>query len=105
MSEHTPEPWGLRTVLHGAMNVKGLGIIQAETVPFTVTECIAFIDPEELVGDLQRANARRIVACVNACRGMSTEELEEGISAGLTLKETITKLHAAFEIATRKGQS
>jgi len=27
--------------------------------------------------DLSNANARRIVACVNACRGLSTKELEE----------------------------
>lgn len=31
----------------------------------------------ELTQEQQRTNARRIVACVNACEGLSTENLEE----------------------------
>jgi len=31
------------------------------------------------VGEAEKANARRIVACWNACEGLSTEELEAGL--------------------------
>lgn len=39
-------------------------------------------------GDMQlgKDNARRIVACVNACAGLSTEELEERGLASVTFK-------------------
>lgn len=43
--------------------------------------------------------ARRIIAAVNACRGMSTEELEEGLAEGLTLKGTMDNVVLSFEIA------
>ncbi len=35
---------------------------------------------------LGQANARRIVACVNACAGLSTEELEERGLSSVTFK-------------------
>ena len=35
-----------------------------------------------LPADVHEANARRIVACVNACEGISTDELEEIASTG-----------------------
>lgn len=56
MIEHTKEPW----------SVGSQGLVQT-------------MDGELLVGggmDLAKRNARRIVACVNACAGISTETLE-----------------------------
>jgi len=57
MSEHTKEPW-------------------------TSDECgnIGAGEPEYILGmvsELPEANAKRIVACVNACAGMTNEELED----------------------------
>lgn len=34
----------------------------------------------DMCSDDQEANGRRIVACVNACEGISTESLERGVS-------------------------
>lgn len=34
----------------------------------------------DMCSDDQEANARRIVACVNACEGIDTESLERGVS-------------------------
>ena len=59
--EHTKEPWvfGSRGQIIGSAG-------RGDTV------CI-MID-EEII----EANSRRIVACVNACAGLSTEDLESG---------------------------
>ena len=65
MSEqHTPEPWlvSKRTVF--ALNERGTNIFSAIVQD-------AHTSTEEL-----EANARRIVACVNACAGISTVELD-----------------------------
>ncbi len=45
------------------------------------------------------ANARRIVACVNACAGQSTEDLEVGFAAGMEPmpKEDARHISACFE--------
>lgn len=59
---HTPGPWSV---------AKGDGYFVVETR----TAGIKFIaQGESEAGDL--ANARRIVACVNACEGLTTEALE-----------------------------
>lgn len=59
---HTKEPW---IVAHGS----GTLIIVDGRVP-----AIAMT-----IGDGQEANARRIVACVNACAGIETERLSHGV--------------------------
>ena len=56
---HTPEPWFF---------VRGM------------------IYSHTQLGD---GNARRIVACVNACQGFETEELEQLVKDGDTLKTLI----------------
>lgn len=63
MSEHTKEPWmawkdGSDRILFGP------------STNYTAGQCF----PQEV--DSCEANARRIVACVNACAGISTEDLE-----------------------------
>jgi hypothetical protein len=64
---HTPEPWEL--------SENGLSIFGPPPDEWGITWLHLYsgggISDEE-----QRANARRIVACVNACKGISTEELE-----------------------------
>ncbi len=63
MTEHTQEPWRAgRTTEHQI-------VFRAETVdgqPYL----------GKLLGDWDEANARRLVACVNALKGVPTEYLE-----------------------------
>lgn len=73
MSEHTKEPW----------EHEGTLVFIGRTVGgFDLRDCPA---PE--------ANARRIVACVNACAGMTTEEIENDIAVGGYI--AIVKCHQA----------
>ena len=74
MTEHTPEPWHVYNQPGG-----GQTAISSKRT-HGITEGIAFMDAV-LIGPQHSAkrlaNARRIVACVNACEGISTEELEQ----------------------------
>ena len=60
MSGHSPEPWKYSTDMDGRVNI----FVDDGRV---VTLCHAHLRPED---------ARRIVACVNACDGLTTEFLE-----------------------------
>lgn len=63
MAEHTKEPW------HD--HPKSLSITSADAVvAFTSFASV------NMTEEKARANARRIVACVNACAGIPTEALE-----------------------------
>ena len=70
-SEHTPEPW---KVFKSADGTKLLGVGSAETAE-GITDYRGGIWASE---DEGLANARRIVACVNACAGIKTRDLEKG---------------------------
>lgn len=61
MSKHTKEPWNGKPLNVCFVEFEKLGI--AVTIP-------QYSDEEA------KANARRIVACVNACKGLDTEGLE-----------------------------
>ena len=67
---HTPEPW----LAQHSQICKG---------SLAVSDCFRAEDgsPE--------ANARRIVACVNACAGYSTDALESGISVVRTAQKNM----------------
>lgn len=68
---HTQEPWMLEPVIDGAiMTADGYAIADM------AFEYSSISKPELL------ENARRIVACVNACAGFSTEVLEATVSEG-----------------------
>lgn len=75
MSKHTPEPWviwngGDGIMMYGAREPKRGGV--------------ALMCCNELVsGRTAIANARRIVACVNACAGLPTEQLESSPLGGV----------------------
>ena len=62
-TKHTPEPWKVNQDGCGDLFISGSN---AEHV----TDC-GGVDDDTFI-----ANARRIVACVNACKGLSTERLE-----------------------------
>lgn len=65
-AEHTPEPWRIDRGCAWVI-VAGDGFSVGETSPG---------NPEDVSEEEADANARRIVACVNACRDSETEDLE-----------------------------
>ena len=74
--EHTPEPWIIR---RGDWSTRATLITTAKrrrnkTVPIAEVDTDGF---NKEFGDEQKANARRIVACVNACAAIPTDELEK----------------------------
>lgn len=65
--KHTKEPWKITNTGHG-----GIGVIEGDNHIF-----VAEVDgrtAQEIM-----ANTSRIVACVNACAGITNEALEVGI--------------------------
>jgi len=72
--EHTPEPWETDLIYVVASDPKGIH-------PDIYIAEIAHEDSEGLIASSaeQEANGHRIVACVNACEGISTEALEQGV--------------------------
>lgn len=67
--KHTPEPWKT-----------GAGYEQQEPGVYIYGGDGLIVSSEDT--EITEANARRIVACVNACAGISTEQLEMDISVG-----------------------
>ncbi len=72
MAEHSPEPWRSE---YG--NEEGPDDSFGEFYRILAADADTDFDEIVRVGD--EADARRIVACVNACRGVPTEALETGI--------------------------
>ena len=81
MSErHTPEPWALRpaAIFEGTIHSHPI-IVRADSGwRVTGIEPAGYTSANGETGlrDIVNANARRIVACVNACAGIPTESLE-----------------------------
>jgi hypothetical protein len=97
MSQHSPEPWRL-------ISAEGEPVSPEESVDFdgVVTACDANganleADPYDGVGE---ADWRRIVACVNICKGIPTEELEAWAGS---CDADIADLFAADLFAERAG--
>lgn len=65
--KHTPEPWKAEY----AGEEGRLDIVAKDTGPWDGDVTLAM--------NIGEANARRIVACVNACAGISTENLEDNL--------------------------
>lgn len=104
--EHTPEPW-----VAGTGEYNGVGHYMAvnndESKAVALTGIIGKEDAEK-----SKANARRIVACVNACEGLPNELLEGpdyNIKAELdTLDDQIAgrlKAEEEAEIAIKAGKN
>ena len=75
MSKHTKEPWCLPPGdLIFVSKVGGGGYI-AKMMPLDAPRDRKGLPTD--ISDEMCANARRIVACVNACRGLPTDELEQ----------------------------
>ena len=98
---HTPEPWHLSFDDANGLQIEADGLT-----------CVLYVSAEDIDADMFRTeDARRIVACVNACAGIPTEALEDPhtIIAGkviVTLQETSAqKLLDITQAAARYGVS
>lgn len=101
MSMHTPEPWAIHYDAESGewpmvMSGGNAGKIVANINPRSF--CLpakGFVEMPDL------ENARRIVACVNACRGLLTDDLEQkGLVAAVGTE--LLKLDAQLDGATRQ---
>lgn len=100
MSNHTPEPW----------RVGRAGSVVSDTpVPgMGGSDAVEYYGGHLIGESIIEANARRIVACVNACAGMRNDELEGGLLIGvmqvkIDLLESLRDelLEAAKAVVTR----
>ena len=82
MSEHTKEPW---ITVETELDV--IEITNADRNGLVVPIAKVSTGYVKQVGIEQEANARRIVACVNACAGLDTDLLENMLMLGDTLKQ------------------
>ena len=87
MSDHTPGPW--------AVNFTKFSEVRAENGA-VIARCLKLTSLTNL-----EANARRIVACVNACEGVSTKHLENN----LPIRELVTRHNGVLrEIEALKAE-
>lgn len=111
-NKHTPEPWTLngKSIKRDYRQI-GLTADAGETIASVMggnTSGPHFVQSD----DECEANARRIVACVNACAGISTENLEENLPVkelarryNETLKQRDELLYALERIAAGPGDN
>lgn len=98
-TNHTPEPWHVSTDGYAVSIPRGHG----ET---TVADC--FDAGRDEFPATRQANARRIVACVNACEGIGTETLEKersyvrGHKGLLDERNRLREINAELLAALRK---
>lgn len=71
MSKHSKEPWAIEDESTGTIYSKAVGSEYGYQIAICDHDMTDF--PDDVIED----NARRIVACVNICAGISTEELEQ----------------------------
>jgi hypothetical protein len=91
MTDHTPTPWAVKTEGTGiTLIVDDQGLIIAQVTGYVRNSI------ESGKGEAKE-NARRIVACVNACVGIPTETLDKyyGDQGGIdaALEETSLRDH------------
>ena len=70
--QHTPEPWAQERASKSLHARTFQRVIVSPGCEYVIAELMQFGDD-----DPREANARRIVACVNACKGISNERLDE----------------------------
>ena len=69
---HTPEPWAVSDSPYGA-------IISTASRELRQSWCVSTEDTgRKYSAEIAVANARRIVACVNACAGIEQEDFDDG---------------------------
>ena len=90
MSEHTKEPWYASETDDGLIEIVNDERTAGEFV--SIADVTTGFDGP--IGVEQEANARRIVAAVNACEGMDTESLES--IAGRIAAKSVLQMHANY---------
>jgi hypothetical protein len=85
MSEHTKEPWKVQKDFN---NIFALSHGESG-----ITIHIAKVNNTQVEGGQNEAsaNAERIIACVNACAGITTEALQAGVIRRLIGRNRIEK--------------
>lgn len=87
MNEHTPEPW-LAYVgpinMEGGLNPFFRGTVAILKHSGEGDDVAVILDRNEPAHSYE-ANARRIVACINACKGETTEDLEKCAEGAVVL--------------------
>ena len=84
MMSHTPEPWAIHPTNPSAPNDLVIHVPGNSPVPYHRYIARIFHPESSVPGttslapppEIAEANARRVVACVNACAGIATEDLE-----------------------------
>jgi hypothetical protein len=95
MPEHSPEPWDI--VKDTYVTHEGDGKDPACWIESSDCRFIAETEYADRPPETARADARRIVACVNACIGLSTEMLEKcGSPEGLPLITAVENASITF---------
>jgi hypothetical protein len=84
-TEHTPEPWTTGSATESSNFGDWQARIRAKDSNgnVTVAKVLSGNGKEHDTKEVAEANARRIVACVNACAGISTETLDKRGVGGL----------------------
>lgn len=72
--KHTTEPWEAYVATFGG--IESIAVAKKDIPESERNRAVAVISPTSSMDDEDIANARRIVACVNALEGISTEILE-----------------------------
>lgn len=93
MSGHTAEPW------------VDFGFYQVGKDGFVIANVLAGNVPSGIEKETKLANARRIVACVNACSGIETVTLESlAGTENPTLKSAATAIERAAMLERQRDQ-
>lgn len=93
-TKHTPEPWYFNDEDEGITTEERK--CKRKTRIATVT--LGWAEP---FNSEQLENARRIVACVNACEGISTEQLDSWLCMSRPIRKSLEELKAE---ADREGK-
>lgn len=105
---HTPEPWRIGETYDNDGHLETVISAMGDQAAVAVALDFGANNPH-----MRAANCRRIVACVNALKGVPTEALEDGGQIRLAVDKQVAKklaehsqLLAALEtlLATVKGQ-
>lgn len=103
-NQHTPEPWA--TTQDGGYLVHANDAAPATPIPL-VTPFVYPANRDKFGGPtpLAFANARRIVACVNACKGIPTAALERGLlHRVLTEAESLIRQVEEYGVRDHAGE-
>lgn len=86
-TQHTPEPWKAEEYT-----------IWSNDGFLLLTTCDTSINGTVITDEEQKANTRRIVACVNACAGVETKRLEDGMCVKTVHGELLRNMGERYQL-------